>query len=233
MSLLDKPSSFRLLHHVCLLLIVLVNQICSSSSAPSLYQGAQNQTQHSKCGLTSAELTERLTFLDLLQLVLFHHTADSTFLFFIGSPCPFLQHRVSSGQHTTASLYCCTGIFQTRYQNLHLSMMNCMSSLNPFFQPDKVLLKRIPTLPVSTAPTTLSIIPSTNLVKMPFFLLSRQLMTTWNSISPSINPGKRNSSPFPVFQAIAIIWLAYQLTSVLQRTSKIALGATAIPRITI
>lgn len=39
-------------------------------------------------------------------------------------------------------------------------MMNCMSSLNPFFQPDKVLLKCIPTLPVSTAPTTLSIIPS-------------------------------------------------------------------------
>lgn len=31
-------------------------------------------------------------------------------------------------------------------------------SLNPFFQPDKVLLKSIPTLPVSTAPTPFSII---------------------------------------------------------------------------
>lgn len=125
MCLLGKPSSLRPLCHVCQPLIILVNWTCSSLSASSLHQGAQNWTQCSRCGL-ACRLKDSLS-LTCCSWSCFTTRAycRPTFLFI---SCLFLQHCSRN-----ASLFYSTEIFQPRYQNFHLSMMNCMKFLSIHF----------------------------------------------------------------------------------------------------
>ena len=70
-SSLHTPSSLSLsLYERCsspFIIFVGLLWTLSSMPTPHLYRGAQNWTQYSKCGFTSAEYRGRITSLDLLQ----------------------------------------------------------------------------------------------------------------------------------------------------------------------
>lgn len=56
-------------------------RICTGTSSSLLYWGCQTWTQHSKCGLTRAELKGRFTFFSLLAMFLHNFCVSSIFHF--------------------------------------------------------------------------------------------------------------------------------------------------------
>ena len=120
---------------------------------------------------TCRTVTERLTFLDLPQLVLFHHkgTLPTHTALLHQFSMSFSTALLSNHKPVLLHRYFPTQILKLSFAHDELHEV----SLNPFFQPDKVLLKSIPTLPYPYQLLPLHLVLSTNLRKLPFFPLSR------------------------------------------------------------
>lgn len=87
-SLLNSPSSPSLPSYVWCSssFIISVDLILSNGSTPLFYWGAQNWTQHSRCGLPSSEQRGRIPSLDLLVTLLLMQPRISV-AFFTARPC--------------------------------------------------------------------------------------------------------------------------------------------------
>lgn len=159
-----------------------------------MYRRAQNWTQHSQCGLTSADWRGSTTSLDLLVTLLLMQPTVVISLFcckgVLLAHTQLCVHRVLfykvAFQLASLQPYCCLGIFLPRHRTYHLLFLKLHEvPLFTFLQPVNASMQ-----PSGVSATTCFI--SGDLLTMQAVALYRSLMKVLNSNGSSIKHWEHN-----------------------------------------